>query len=438
MLNLRARQYEPAMNRFSQNRFSQKDIVRGQVTSPLSLNRYAYGANSPIMHIDPSGESVVDSIGNWWNKAKQTTIGKVVDTMIVKPATSAVKKIAKVVKPIVAPVIEKAVSKVRQTCEAVQKELATIDPSRPTCAIEKQLVWNRACSKAVGDEKTANDITKQLERIQSYDKNDWLFMTGDCLLDDSFTLSERFAILDVLKKKQDITAEDLIQIGIFTEETRYHPFFFGLFKEDVAGNAAALLELSYRLTRYGTTIQEMSIQEQQMRVQQQYMMLYYLGMQAGLSSVQAYNAAGSAIRMNGATVAAPGYESVASDYLPFNYAGTQYDIAGTVTTVRVGRWMSVSEYQMMLNTGKVQMSPNGNTTYVARPSDMTSFEKQAKPGSVYVEFDVDVNSVYPAGNPSWGQIPGPGSLYDRYNIRRGLEPITSMPNALNITLIKEK
>lgn len=27
-------------------------------------------------------------------------------------------------------------------------------------------------------------------------------MTDDCLLDDSFTLSERFAILDVLKEKQ--------------------------------------------------------------------------------------------------------------------------------------------------------------------------------------------------------------------------------------------
>ena len=155
-------------------------------------------------------------------------------------------------------------------------------------------------------------------------------MTGDCLLDDSFTLGERFAILDVLKEKQYITAEDLMQIGVFTEETRYHPFFFGLFKEDVAGNAAALLELSYRLTRNGTTIQEMSIQEQQMRVQQQYMMLYYLGMQAGLSSVQAYNAAGSAIRMNGATVAAPGYESVAGDYRPYSlgYGGSAEYIPG--------------------------------------------------------------------------------------------------------------
>ena len=50
MLNLRARQHEPALSRFRQ-----KDIVRGQMISPLSLNRYAYCANSPVMHIDPSG-----------------------------------------------------------------------------------------------------------------------------------------------------------------------------------------------------------------------------------------------------------------------------------------------------------------------------------------------------------------------------------------------
>ena len=63
MLNLRARQYEPTMNRFSQ-----KDIVRGQTISPLSLSRYAYCGNNPIMHIDPSGEYVLDSIGNWWGR----------------------------------------------------------------------------------------------------------------------------------------------------------------------------------------------------------------------------------------------------------------------------------------------------------------------------------------------------------------------------------
>ena len=50
MINLRARQYEPAMNRFAQ-----KDILKGQATSPLSLNRYGYCESSPILFADPSG-----------------------------------------------------------------------------------------------------------------------------------------------------------------------------------------------------------------------------------------------------------------------------------------------------------------------------------------------------------------------------------------------
>ena len=37
MLNLRARQYEQALGRFSQ-----KDIVRGHITSPSTQNRYIF------------------------------------------------------------------------------------------------------------------------------------------------------------------------------------------------------------------------------------------------------------------------------------------------------------------------------------------------------------------------------------------------------------
>ena len=50
MQNLRARQYEPAMGRFNQ-----KDVVRGWMVEPLSLNRYVYVLNDPINFIDPSG-----------------------------------------------------------------------------------------------------------------------------------------------------------------------------------------------------------------------------------------------------------------------------------------------------------------------------------------------------------------------------------------------
>ena len=55
MVNLRARQYEPAMNRFSQ-----KDILRGDAYSPLSLNRYLYVGNDPVNYVDPSGHSATE------------------------------------------------------------------------------------------------------------------------------------------------------------------------------------------------------------------------------------------------------------------------------------------------------------------------------------------------------------------------------------------
>ena len=52
MQNLRARQYEPAMGRFSE-----KDILRGNMWEPLGLNRYAYVKNDPNNHSDASGRS---------------------------------------------------------------------------------------------------------------------------------------------------------------------------------------------------------------------------------------------------------------------------------------------------------------------------------------------------------------------------------------------
>ena len=184
MLNLCARQYEPAMNRFSQ-----KDIIRGQAVSPLSLNRYMYCVNSPVMHTDPSGESVLDSIGNWWRKAKQTTVGKIIDTLIVKPVTSVVKTIAKVAKPVV-DVVSDAVKKPARPIRLHSKRLLLLIQAVQHMKLKYSLFGKRACSKHIGDEDAANEITQQLERIQNYDKADWLFLAGDCLLDESISLSE--------------------------------------------------------------------------------------------------------------------------------------------------------------------------------------------------------------------------------------------------------
>ncbi len=47
---LQARYYEPR-----DGRFISMDVWRGDVTNPLSLNRYVYGLNNPINFVDPSG-----------------------------------------------------------------------------------------------------------------------------------------------------------------------------------------------------------------------------------------------------------------------------------------------------------------------------------------------------------------------------------------------
>ena len=53
MLNLRARQYEPA-----QMRFSQKDLLRGDLSAPTTLNRYLYCVNDPVNFADYDGLSL--------------------------------------------------------------------------------------------------------------------------------------------------------------------------------------------------------------------------------------------------------------------------------------------------------------------------------------------------------------------------------------------
>ena len=118
-----------------------------------------------------------------------------------------------------------------------------------------------------------------------------------------------------------------------------------------------------------------------------------------------------------------------------NIGGLDNPIVDEMSTV--GRWMSMEEYTKMIDSGKVQMSPNGNTTYVATPSNIEAFPA-AKPGSVFTEFDVNSQSLYPAGKEGWGQIPGPGSLIDRLNQKKGLPAITEMPDARNINIKGEK
>jgi hypothetical protein len=108
-------------------------------------------------------------------------------------------------------------------------------------------------------------------------------------------------------------------------------------------------------------------------------------------------------------------------------------VVDSTENTTVGRWMSTTEYDKMVETGKVQMSPQGNTTFVSNPASPDAFLGASK-GSVYSEFTVPTNVLKPAGNINWAQIPGPNSFLDRFGQSQGELPITEMPDVKNIII----
>lgn len=100
--------------------------------------------------------------------------------------------------------------------------------------------------------------------------------------------------------------------------------------------------------------------------------------------------------------------------------------AGGVT--RVGRWMSQGEFDTMSETGLVQEGAEGRT-YVVNPANPAAYQSAA-PGSVYSEFNVPTDSLFPAGKPEWSVIPGPNVTTRLY----GPAP-ASMPPATCIVCV---
>ena len=103
--------------------------------------------------------------------------------------------------------------------------------------------------------------------------------------------------------------------------------------------------------------------------------------------------------------------------------------------VRVGRWMSPQECDLMTTTGFVQES-NSGTTHVASPADQATFQDQAATGSVYAEFDVPRDCVKPT-QQGWAKILGPNTLEARLAATKG-RPIPQMPPAGNIQHVAAK
>ena len=91
----------------------------------------------------------------------------------------------------------------------------------------------------------------------------------------------------------------------------------------------------------------------------------------------------------------------------------------------------------MVETGLVQKPYDADQSYVANPADYNAFYKQAPVESVYIEFDVPMSSLRQTKDV-WAAIPGPGSIYSKLLVKKGLPPIKGFPKATNIKLMGEK
>ena len=172
MLNLRARQYEPAMNRFSQ-----KDIYPPNLLITYSFNAYLFTFNSPISFIDMDGlqasslSNVLSSIGNSVKKAASTIgngIKKVASVLVgetvVNTVISKVKSVAKAVKNVVMPVVDAATSawqKAKECLAEAQEEIRALEETRPVSEAEKNEIIRRACAKFLGLDDTTSKASIQ-------------------------------------------------------------------------------------------------------------------------------------------------------------------------------------------------------------------------------------------------------------------------------------
>ena len=117
-------------------------------------------------------------------------------------------------------------------------------------------------------------------------------------------------------------------------------------------------------------------------------------------------------------------------------AGRVIKIAGqTARVTRVGRWMSQAEYAIMKKTGQLVEGAGGQTFVTTGGA---SSYKAATKGSVYVEFDVGVNSLLQGGKQGWFKVIGPsaGKAMQSQLTKQGGQVLPSVQNISNVLKIK--
>jgi hypothetical protein len=66
-----------------------------------------------------------------------------------------------------------------------------------------------------------------------------------------------------------------------------------------------------------------------------------------------------------------------------------------LSLVTVGNWMAAAEYQEIIDSDKTIQNITGTTTHMAYLADVKAFDKQAKNGTLYVEFNIPKKFIIP-------------------------------------------
>ena len=179
MLNLRARQYEPAVGRFGQ-----KDIYPLNLLITYSFNAYLFTFNSPLSFIDTDGlqasslSNVLSSIGNTVKKVVSVVgsgIKKVVTAIVgekvVNTFVSGVKSAAKTVAHVVRNVAIAAASwtsndpKTIEIIKAAQEEINALDQSDPEYVKKATAIFIAACELSASHVKEQTVKQKEHEEF---------------------------------------------------------------------------------------------------------------------------------------------------------------------------------------------------------------------------------------------------------------------------------
>ena len=180
MLNLRARQYEPALNRFSQ-----KDTYPANLLISRSFNAYLFTYNSPVSFVDGDGlsakslgsvlssigskvQKVVSGIGNTVKSVASAIFGETVVNTVVSGVKSVARTIRKAVQPIV-DTVSTAWNKATQMYREAQEEISRLDKTAPDYHLQVDAIYRSACARYMGVEEETSAAKRDEKEQQIYE-----------------------------------------------------------------------------------------------------------------------------------------------------------------------------------------------------------------------------------------------------------------------------